>query len=276
MKKFVVRCDLEGASGIVSYVQAEPWQAEYQDGRRYFMSDLLALLKGLDDGGADVIQVYDEHCYGRNILLDQIPDTYRADISFFCGKPDYTQSWAGGLDRETTGLILLGFHSKAGTHASEREALLHHSYDKNISDIRINGRSVGEIGMEAAIAGCFQVPLLLFTGDSAGAEEAQSTLPEQNATGSTAPDSTRWQSGLVLSDVGGKAADMVRVLMGNEHSRELVGGEPRLPEGLADPAAGDAHVDEQVGIAPGEECGVAGRAAGEGLKTGHECLPVTK
>ena len=68
MKKFVVRCDLEGASGIVSYVQAEPWQAEYQDGRRYFMSDLLALLKGLDDGGADVIQVYDEHCYGRNIL----------------------------------------------------------------------------------------------------------------------------------------------------------------------------------------------------------------
>ena len=177
MKKFVVRCDLEGASGIVSYVQAEPWQAEYQDGRRYFMSDLLALLKGLDDGGADVIQVYDEHCYGRNILLDQIPDTYRADISFFCGKPDYTRSWAGGLDRETTGLILLGFHSKAGTHVSEREALLHHSYDKNISDIQINGHSVGEIGMEAAIAGCFQVPLLLFTGDSAGAEEAQSIAP---------------------------------------------------------------------------------------------------
>ena len=36
----------------------------------------------------------------------------------------------------------------------------------------INGTTVGEIGMEAAIAGDFGVPLWLVTGDSAGMAEA--------------------------------------------------------------------------------------------------------
>ena len=30
MKKFMIRCDMEGASGIVSYLQAEPQKSEYQ------------------------------------------------------------------------------------------------------------------------------------------------------------------------------------------------------------------------------------------------------
>lgn len=180
MKKFVVRCDLEGASGIVCYEQAEPWQSEYADGRRYFMSDLIALLRGLDDGGADVIQVYDEHCYGRNVILDQIPGDLKAKVTFFCGKPDYTKTWAGGLDRDTDGLIMLGFHSKAHSLTGDREALLQHSYDKNLSEIWINGLSVGEIGMETAIAGCFDVPLVMAVGDSEGMNEAKALVPEVN------------------------------------------------------------------------------------------------
>lgn len=180
MKKFVIRCDLEGASGIVCYEQAEPWQKEYVDGRRYFMSDLIALLRGLDEGGADIIQVYDEHCYGRNVILDQIPADLNAKVTFFCGKPDYTSEWAGGLDEETSGLIMLGFHSKANTLSGNRMALLHHSYDKNLSQILINGRSVGEIGMETAIAGCFGVPLVMVVGDSEGVAEAKRIEPNIN------------------------------------------------------------------------------------------------
>ena len=53
MKKFMIRCDVEGVSGVVSYDQAEPGKPEYETGRKWFMSDLTALVKGLVDGGAD-------------------------------------------------------------------------------------------------------------------------------------------------------------------------------------------------------------------------------
>ena len=78
----------------------------------------------------------------------------------------------GGLDASCAGLILVGFHSKAGTGK-----LLAHSYEPDILDIRINGISVGEIGVEAAVAGDFGVPLAMITGDSAGIEEAETLVP---------------------------------------------------------------------------------------------------
>lgn len=164
----MIRCDMEGVSGVVSYEQAEPGKPEFEFGKRMFMSDLLALTDGLNQGGADEIWVYDEHYYGRNIDMDQLPK----NVTAICGKPPYQTNWAGGLDATFTGMILLGFHSKAGTS----DGLLPHSYELDIKDIRINGVSVGEIGMEAAIAGDYDVPVLMVAGDSAGVEEAKELL----------------------------------------------------------------------------------------------------
>lgn len=168
MKKYMIRCDIEGVSGVVSYQQADPAFPEYAFGKRMFMHDLLALLRGLNDGGAGEITVYDEHFYGRNIEIDALPENVRA----ICGKPPYRADWAGGLDETFSGLILLGFHSKAGTGE-----LLHHSYEPDIADITINGVSVGEIGVEAAIAGDRNVPLTMVIADSAGVREAETLVP---------------------------------------------------------------------------------------------------
>lgn len=168
-KRFMIRCDIEGASGVVSYTQAEPGQAEYPFGQRMFMADLLAAVEGLTAGGADEIMIYDEHYYGRNVDVAALP----AHVRVICGKPPYRTDWAGGLDAAFDGVLLVGFHSKFGT----AEGLLHHSYELDIRDLRLNDCSVGEIGMEAAIAGDFGVPVLMVTGDSAGIAEAQALLP---------------------------------------------------------------------------------------------------
>ncbi len=168
-KKYMVRCDIEGVSGVVSYEQAEPGKPEYEFGRKMFMSDLMAAVTGLNDGGAEKIVIYDEHFHGRNIDLEELP----VNASAICGKPPYTDDWAGGLDGSYAGLVLLGFHSKRGTPG----ALLNHSYEPDIKDIRLNGFSVGEIGIEAAIAGDYGVPLLLVTADSEGAAEAGKLIP---------------------------------------------------------------------------------------------------
>lgn len=173
MKKFVVRCDIEGVTGVVSYEQAEPGKSEFEFGRTMFMEDLLALVAGLNDGGADEILIYDEHYYGRNVDLNALPK----NVNVICGKPLYRTESAGGLDENTTGMILLGYHSKRGT----KDALLNHTYEPDIKNIILNGVSVGEIGVEAAIAGDFNVPFVMITADSEGVREARELVENVEA-----------------------------------------------------------------------------------------------
>lgn len=169
MKKFMIRADVEGVCGVVSYAQVEPQKAEYACGQRMFMADLLSVVKGLHEGGADDIIVYDQHYWGRNIDLERIPEY----VNVICGKPPYRSNWAGGLDSTFDGVVLLGFHSKSETPGG----LLSHTYELDIADLRLNGVSVGEIGMEAAIAGDYGVPVVLITGDSAAIKEGKALLP---------------------------------------------------------------------------------------------------
>jgi len=156
---------MEGVSGVISYKQVEPGKPEYSFGRKMMMMDLVALVEGLNEGGAEKIVIYDEHYYGRNLEIDMLPE----NVIIICGKPPYKKNWAGGLNETFTGLILLGFHSKYGTQGG----LLPHSYELDIKNIILNGESVGEIGMETAIAGDYNVPLLMVTGDTAGVIEAK-------------------------------------------------------------------------------------------------------
>ena len=218
MEKYMVRCDIEGVSGVVSYEQAEPGKPEFALGQRLFMSDLLALMEGLNKGGADEIVVYDEHYYGRNIDIDQLPE----NVTVICGKPPYRTDWAGGLDASFAGLILLGLHSKRNSGE-----LLHHSYEPDIDDLILNGVSVGEIGMEAAIAGDWGVPLVLITADSAGVKEAESLVP--GVVGVSVKKSLSPESGACLS--ARRSAHLIR-----DAAEQIVGTPPPVePYRVTDP-----------------------------------------
>jgi len=175
MTKFMVRCDIEGVTGVVSYEQAEPGKSEYVFGHKMFMSDLLAVIDGLLAGGADKVVIYDEHYNGRNIDLSAIDCEQAGEpcVEMICGKPPYLADWAGGLDSSFDGVVLMGLHSKFGTPGG----VLPHTYELDIRDLRLNGTSVGEIGLEAGVAGDWGVPVLLVTSDSAGVAEAKQLLP---------------------------------------------------------------------------------------------------
>ncbi len=208
-RKYIIRCDMEGVSGVVSYEQAEPGKSEYEFGARMFRSDLCACIDGLLEGGADEVVIYDEHYYGRNIDPVWLPER----VSIIAGKPPYRTDWAGGLDATFAGVILVGFHSKYGTPGG----LLHHSYELDIRDLRLNGVSVGEIGMETAIAGDFGVPLLLMTGDSAGCAEAEALVPVVKSV--VVKES--------LSETGGQCLPLgVTAEMIREAAREVVASPP--------------------------------------------------
>ncbi len=165
---YLIRCDMEGIGGVVRYEQVEPGTAEYPQAAEWLADELSALVEGLQQGGAGRIVVYDMHWHGRNLDEPSWPQ-----VEILAGKPPYRDDWPGGLDESFAGLILLGLHAKAGTP----DALLPHSYEHEIADIRLGGVSVGEIGMEAAIAGDLDVPTVLVIGDTPGMAEATQLMP---------------------------------------------------------------------------------------------------
>jgi D-amino peptidase len=160
---------MEGVSGVVNYDQVTPGRPEYAFGQRMFMHDLLALLDGLHAGGVEAVVLYDEHKTGCNIDLERLPDY----VTSICGKPPYRAGWPGGLDDTFDGMILLGLHAKAGAAG----ALMPHTYEHVIADLRLNAVSMGEIGLEAAIAADCGVSTVLVIADSAGAAESERLLP---------------------------------------------------------------------------------------------------
>ena len=163
--KFMIRSDIEGVTGVTTYEQAE--KSEF--GRRMLMNDLNAAIRGIRAAGENhEIVIYDEHTDGRNVVLEDLPK----GVSVICGKPPYRSDW-GGLDSSYDAMLMIGFHARSGVEG----ALLPHSYSRKNLNIYLNGKIVGEIGMEAAVAGDFGVPLWLVTGDSAGMAEAKEMIP---------------------------------------------------------------------------------------------------
>ena len=119
--KWLIRCDVEGVTGVVDPAQAAFTGSEFAFGQRMLMNDLNAVIEGLLRTEDPEIWVYDAHWDGRNILLDEIDERVRV----ISGKPVYTVDNAGGLDETVDGLILLGYHAMA----SSSDQVLAHTYE---------------------------------------------------------------------------------------------------------------------------------------------------
>jgi D-amino peptidase len=79
-----------------------------------------------------------------------------------------------GLDHTVHALMLPGHHAKAGTP----QAFLPHAWSLQWADFRINGQSVGEIGIESCYAGHWDIPLIFVQGDDAACEETRQQFPD--------------------------------------------------------------------------------------------------
>ena len=157
--KFLVMTDIEGVTGVTTFSQAE--KSEF--GREMLMNDLCAVLDGIREAGAEAV-VYDMHTDGRNV------DISRIDAPVVMGKPIRGDIWRG-VGSDFDGLFLLGLHTMQHTGH-----LLAHSYLREYDAIYLNGILVGEIGVEAALAGEQGIPLKFISGDDMGCLEARSII----------------------------------------------------------------------------------------------------
>jgi D-amino peptidase len=170
MKIYII-CDMEGVTGVVNFdQQAKPGSAHYEEARQFLASDLNSAIEGALEGGATEFLIFDTHCFGLNVRLEDLPPNAKV----ICGKPCLVPP-ENGLDRSYSALFMVGLHSMAGTPGG----LISHSFSEDIENIHLDGIEIGEIGMEAALAGELDVPVAFISGDSKGIEEARALLGER-------------------------------------------------------------------------------------------------
>jgi D-amino peptidase len=165
--KVLISADMEGTCGVSSWVQVTPAeyagageassQTEYERARHRMTAEVNAAIEGALEGGADEVVVNDSHDGMRNL----IPEALHPSCQFITGN-DKPLSMMQGVDLEEMGCAFFtGYHAKAGTPGGP----LAHTWTGWVNDVRINGRSTGEFGINAAIAGAFGVPVTLVCGD---------------------------------------------------------------------------------------------------------------
>lgn len=173
-----ISVDLEGVNGVCHSSHTQPGESGYERSVKLMHEETNAVIRGARSGGATDIVVNDSHWDMRNLrteLLEpgttivtgwQKPYSMVSGVSGKIGPVDFP----GKFDCA----FFVGYHAMAG----KARAVLSHTYRAQVFfDVKLNGESVGETALNAALAAHYGVPVALVTGDDALAEEATAQLP---------------------------------------------------------------------------------------------------
>lgn len=167
-KKVYISVDMEGISGINGDDQTAPGGAEYGRARKLMVEDANAAIRGAFEGGATDVLVNDSHGFQRNLLPEDLDPRARIISHTF-----KRHGMMEGLDETFDAIIFVGYHAKADSP----RGVFAHTGSGVVKDLQINGRSVGEGGMNAALAQWYGVPVVMVTGDDVAVEQQKASVP---------------------------------------------------------------------------------------------------
>jgi D-amino peptidase len=119
-------------------------------------AEVNAAVAGAFEGGAAAVVVNDAHGSHQNLIqteLDPRVTLIRGDL-----KP---YGMMQGLEESFTGVVFIGYHGRAGSEGS----FAAHTGSGKVADLRVNGRAVGEGGMNTLYAAWYGVPVIFVSGD---------------------------------------------------------------------------------------------------------------
>ena len=156
--------DAEGVAGICRQDQTDP---KDQEMRQLLTGEINAAVEGLYSGGADDVIVWDGHDGSQTLSVLTIHPRSKLIIGDL--------GVAMTLERKYAAIAFIGQHARA----NRRGGLLAHSYSSlGIQTMLMNGKPVGEIETRAALAGWFNTPVILLTGDQAAADDLRAIVPD--------------------------------------------------------------------------------------------------
>ncbi len=207
----LVSVDMEGIAGVVHSEDIQPGHREYERNRALLTAEANAAVRGVHAYAADAeVLVADAHAQFRNLLPEVLDE--RAEL--VRGTPRLHGMMAG-LAADIDAVLYIGYHGKAG---ATRSVLAHTMSGRVIADVRCDGSSLGELGLNAALAAHHDVPSVLVSGDNTVAAEADEVAPGMHSV-------------VVKQALGARAA---RTIHPREACRRI---ELAVPRALADRAA---------------------------------------
>jgi len=169
--KVLISVDMEGITGVVSADECNRRVSDdYQYFRRIMTLEANAAVEGALAAGAAEIVVRDAHDTGRNILPDLLHKSARLLRDWSFGPKEMME----GIDETFGAAVFIGYHASAG----KPNAILEHTWSGRITDVKINGVSLPEAGLNALIAGHFNVPIVFVSGDQAVCDQVRGLLGE--------------------------------------------------------------------------------------------------
>ena len=155
--------DLEGASGVYQFAQTREPGPLNDKAKEYLMGDIAAVVGGLRAGGATDVIVLDGHGSGAFV-----PHLMAPGAKYITGKPR-PGPFMTGLDESFAGMVQVAAHAMNGTPDG---ALCHTQSSRTENRYWYNGVESGELAQCAAMAGYYNVPTIMVTGDVAACREA--------------------------------------------------------------------------------------------------------
>jgi D-amino peptidase len=166
-----ISVDMEGVAGVVHEDQTDPIDprhaGDYNRFRRLMTNEANAAIAGALEAGAKAVLVNDSHWLMRNLLAEELNPV----AELLSGGPKRL-SMVEGIDGGFDAAMFIGYHARAGT----RNATIDHTYTSRVYEARLNGKPVGELALNAAMAGVHGVAVALVSGDQALAAEAKALL----------------------------------------------------------------------------------------------------
>ncbi len=167
--KVYLSFDFEGVAGIVDWAQCREGEPAYELGVRLMLGEVNAAIEGAVAGGATEIVANDAHGAMRN--LD--PAALAHGASYVSGRHKQLYMMQD-LDGSFDVIFLVGYHGSISGPAST----LSHTYNPDVfAAARLDGREVGESGINALVADHYGIPVGLVTGDEVTQDETAPFAP---------------------------------------------------------------------------------------------------
>jgi len=164
--KIFITVDMEGISGVVLREQLTVGTPEYAEARHLLIGDANAAVEGALEAGADEVIVADMHSRGFHFPLEAL----HPRAKYLMGGGHWPRF---PFLEDADAMFMVGYHARSGTGSAVRD---HTMSSLHWQDLWVNGHSFGEVGIDAAIAGYYDVPVALVTGDDKVCTEARELL----------------------------------------------------------------------------------------------------
>lgn len=166
-----VTADIEGIAGVVNSEDGRRGNPEYERARRLMTAEASAVVAGIFDADPEAeVTVADVHGPYRNMIPEELDERARLNR----GKPKM-YGMVDGVDRGYDAAMFIGVHGKSGSGP----AALSHTFTGSILDVVVNGKSMGELGLNASVAGYHGVPVYLVAGDQTVDAEARDLFGDE-------------------------------------------------------------------------------------------------